>query len=348
VRAARPTAAPPLESTPFRSFLELSPPRRGPDAVGFDVAVEQDRVRLRGYAWGPRAASWDRLGRWQLFVADRFAIRGGAWLTAVSRGRWRDAIEAAGDFGHESGGAPAVWRAELEPSGRAGALRINVRGRSELHLFEEERGIVHVPEAGKMGLAALAGVVKLGSGWYVGSQSGGELKVLAIEGDRLVKVFDFPSRAGERTSTRAVKVVRNVRGDSLGIWIVATGWYVMPVDRDTGAVGEPLYVPPQALAAMPKACASEGDGYILEGEPPIPPYVEFSRGAEPLRVRGVEARIVASSLGLCTAELAGLVEGATPKTLAGAADRTSSVASVPMTLTDAGAGGRRRGFRCLR
>jgi len=100
---------------------------------------------------------------------------------------------------------------------------------------------------------------------------------------------------------------------------------------------------------MPPPCSVDTDGYVLEGPPGgVEPHIDFADSAGAPRVMKIEARLVASPLGMCTESLAAVSEGETPDKPIKSASRWSGRPNVPMTLTDRRPGGRRWGFRCGR
>jgi hypothetical protein len=331
-----------LESTTFGPFLELSPPALLREHLGFDHAVEFDRVQLRAYIWGPRGANWSRVGRWQLKVADRFSTAGGAWSTAISPSPWDDAALAAQAFGHEASTTSSHFRAELEPSGKAGALLI-AQSSVSLFLFEEGRSIVRVPEAAKQGVAALSGAVKLGSTFYLGSQPNGRVfRVFRVDNGQLSMLTEFPlddSRGASFTST----LVRNQRGDALAIWVQALGWYLYPIDG-TGAVIDAFEIPPPALAKTPRPCRADEDGWVLVGDVTAP-VIDFLGARNELAIKRVEARLIATHEGVCVDTMAAQAE------LRGTLDVSPAPAQVdafPLILSDRSPSGRRSRLSCGR
>lgn len=349
-----------IKSTAWVNFLGHSPPGTRAGDVRFDYGTEYDTLQMRGYAWSARGADWDRAGHWLLRVADRFSVKGGVWSTAVSRSPWSDITAAAHAFGVETNGPATNWSAMLDPSGRAGVLLINTLGSVELYVFGQDRSIVRVSGAAAAGVSNLAGAVKIGSAWYVGSHRGNlEFSVLRIEGGKISRLRSFRVRHGREASVSPLsRVVRSARGDALGIWTQgrvlhggATSWYVYPLNLRTGEAGKPLVLSPQRLAHA-RACGDDSlDGWLLEGKPPLAPYLDFAPGAQSVRVRNVEARIVANATEVCIDELAsqaGEHMRRSPRPPAqGVAAWANGQATVSLALTDRNTS-RRWGFRCVR
>lgn len=352
-RAHRPDE---MDEAPWASFFGVAPPAKKAEDVGLDYGLEHTQTKLRGYAWGTRGASWDRVGNWQVRAFDEWSLADAVWSTAVSRTPWADQISATQAFGLDPS-APTAWSAAFEPSGRGAALLVNARGTMELYLLEENRTIVPVSGAAKNGLYQLSGAVKLGSTWYLGSAQGNNaFQLFRVEGNRLVRVRMYPLRDASRARGMLhSELTRNQRGDALAIWVqarrtrgIATKWYVYPVNPESGDVSEPIELAGEELANTPEHCASGDDGYILEGEPPVDPYVDFAKGADSVRARRVTARMLASVRGVCLDALSAESEGGVPARMAGTDLGTwgRGRSTTEMVLQDRDRSGQRWGFRC--
>jgi hypothetical protein len=348
-----------VENGPWARFMGAAPPNKKPGDVGFDYGTEHAELQLRGYAWGARGAAWDRVGSWVVRAYDRFSLERAIWSTVTTRTPWPDMVTAAQTFGQDLGmGMASSWSAALEPNGRGAVLLINSRGTLELFLAEEGRSITPIEDAQRWGIAQISGAVKLGSTWYVGSMlSGSAFRIFRIDGNRIDLFSDYPLRSSYRgSSTLMARVVRSQRGDALGIWAdarktraAASSWYVYPVDLETGRADEPLELAAQVLAQTPAVCGPEADGWLLEGEAPIMPYLDFAGGADAVRSRKVEARLLVSAFGVCIEALSAQAETDVPDGL-GRGDTSawtaSGRASAPLVLSDRARVGRRWGFRC--
>lgn len=81
-RAHRPDE---MDEAPWASFFGVAPPAKKAEDVGLDYGLEHTQTKLRGYAWGTRGASWDRVGNWQVRAFDEWSLADAVWSTAVSR-----------------------------------------------------------------------------------------------------------------------------------------------------------------------------------------------------------------------------------------------------------------------
>ena len=328
-------------------FLELNAPALATGEVGFDVTGgESNSAELHVYAWGERGADWGRAGHIQIRALDRFQVVGGAFQSAVTRSPWPDATAASEAFGFDGSGNPTTWRGLLETGQRSGAVVMSARGLVDLLLFEEGRSVTRLPNVARFGVGMLSSVTKLGDAWYAAAFTETRAFSLSrIANSRIERLAEYPDLAREPMSPI---LVRGVRGDALGIWVMARGWYLFPVDPETGVAGAPFYESPADLAKMPPTCAPDADGFLISGSPALEPSLSFSRATEELTARHVEAEFLWSARGLCTRALAAdtAVMVKRSPTASSSRGETKAGSKVPLTLSERRPGGRRWGFLC--
>lgn len=344
-----------LESADWHGFLGTPPPPRGKQDVGFDFGLEHTTTRVRGYVWGPRGASWDRVANLQFRAFDEMALTDAVWSTSTSRPPFVDAAAAAQSFGRDPN-MPVSWSASLDAEGRAGAVLINARGSLDLYLIEENRSPVVVPDVSRHGLYQLGGVARVGSAWYVGGQQGyNAFHLFRVVGSTLVSVRQYPLRQGGRSGNSTTStLVRTSRADALAVLVqvrrtrgVATSWFVYPIDHVSGDAGAPIELSPERLASFPPACEAGASGYVLSVEPPVDPYVDFVQGADAVRQRRLTAKLIAGPGSLCTEALAAEADAAMVGRFAAAGPGAwAGKSTVTMVLHDRDRSGRRAGFRC--
>lgn len=350
-----------LQSTAWKPFFGEPPPSKSPEQVGFDNGTEYAAVKVHGYVWGARGASWDRVGRFQMRALDRFSLDHAIWSTAPTRSPWDDMSQAAQAFGVGSYSGAPNWSAMLDPSGRGGVVLINPPSSpAELFLVDEGRSAIKVEGVGKQGLSSLGGVVKLGSTWYVGSEySSSEFRVFRIEGSRMQLLGRFPTRvASQASGAVATLLVRNARGDALGILAkpqltgASSSTFVFPIDLQTHEAGAPLELTASALASALPCGDDDDDGWLIEDQPSPPPYMDFVGDADGLRVRNsIAARVLASAHGVCIDSLAAEADSQVPARLHAPAGGIAGWARGRQTVTlvvSGRGGGARWGFRCMR
>jgi hypothetical protein len=335
-------------TAPWAPFLELAAPPLASGEIGFDATGgESGSIEPHAYAWGERGADWSRVGRVQIRALDRFQVGGGVFQSAVTRSPWAEASSAAEAFGFDGSGNPTTWRGLLETGQRSGALVVSSRGLVDLILFEEGRSVARIANVARLGMGMLSSVTKLGDAWYAAAFNENHAYTLSrIAANHIERLAEYPDLAREPSSAT---LVRGVHGDALGIWVVARGWYLFPVDSETGLASAPFYESPAELSTTPPACAVDADGFLLSGAPTLEPNLIFSRANEGITARQVAAQFVWSARGLCTRALAADVETMSPKrgpTSIARGAETRALGRVPLAITERRPEGRRWGFTC--
>ena len=369
--------------SPWLPLLDVAPPPLTRDRVGVDVGTESELVQLRAYVFGPKT-DFARGASFLLRVADRYRVEDSVWSTSPTPSPWPDFEQAVDAFGYEGSGV-AGWRLALDPSGDAGVLSVNWRGTTDLYLVERNRVVRRIPNAPRLGLGVVTSAVRLGATFYVATTVDTRtFRVFALEqqSPRLVGEYrDVPfggtgspmlvrtaRAAAARSGNGSPSVTERDRG--LGLWARGVGWFVFPIDEQTGVAAPALEISARALSRMPRVCAGDEEGYLLEGALPLEPLVEWRDTARSARaaVRAVEGRFVVVG---GASPLSGLDDtGGGPRrgsadicvrALAAQADRpvrearsptrprrarSEVAASVPFVLSDRGEGGRRYGLRC--
>jgi hypothetical protein len=331
---------------PWAPFLELAAPTLGAGEIGFDTGgSESNSAELHVYAWGERGADWGRAGHAQIRALDRFQVTGGVLESAITHSPWTDATSAAEAFGFDGSGNPTNFRGLLETGQRSGVIVASSRGLLDLLLFEEGRSVTRVQNVARFGLGMLSSVTKLGDAWYASSFNENHAFTLSrIENGRVERLAEYPDVARESSSAT---LSRAVHGDALGIWVVGRGWYLFPVDPESGVAGAPLYESPADLATMPPACAPDADGFLLSDRLALEPTLHFSHGSEDFAAHRVDAQFIWSARGLCTRALAADTDGSVRRQAVQArAVEAKAKVKVPLAVSERRPGGRRYGFMC--
>jgi hypothetical protein len=334
--------------SPWAPFRELAAPPLATSEVGFDVtANEGDSVLFHGYAWGARTGDWTRTGRAELRAVDRFRVQQGVFQSAVSRSPWPDATAAAQAFGFDGSGTPTSWRATLSAGQRSGAVLVSSRGVLDLLLFEEGKALSYLANAGKLGfnLGMVSSVAKLGDAWYVAAFNDTHSFGLSrIQGGRVERLAEYPDPGRDIASAT---LVRDLRGEQLGIWVTGRGWHLFPIDRESHELQSPFVRSPADLATIPAVCDSDADGFLLRGALSLEPSLRFERGSGEFTARRVEAELVWSAGGLCVRGLAADTETSIKAGAPSAAPRAARAsAAVPLVVSEQRPQGRRLGYLC--
>jgi hypothetical protein len=335
-----------LQLSPLSPLLDQPPPQLADNFEGVDAGTEAYGVQLRLYASGPRGGDWLRNGALSLAFVDRFVTKPGVYRTAAARSPWPDATSAADALGVEPSTNSAGLMAALDPAGGMGALLLNSRGVLDLFVFETGRVPLHVPNVGRMGLTPrLSGVVKTKTGVFLGSYDEGThtFRVYQVKDqdlDVVLSVVDIPPPRGA-----SAELTRTLAGDALGIWVRGTGWYVHPLDLETGQVDAPYIVTPAELAKMPEPCSPGAEGFLVSGAVSLDPVVV---GPTRVNARAFEGRFRVSALGVCIDGLAaqGELAKVMPSAEGNAASRMTGRPTVTLTLTERKPLGRRVELGC--
>jgi hypothetical protein len=373
--------------SPWLPLLDVPAPPLGGERAGIDIGTESELVQLRAYVSGAKA-DFAKDSAFVVRVADRYRVKG-VWSTAPSPSPWPDLAQAVDAFGYEGSG-PAGWRVSLDPSGEAGVLSVNWRGTTDLYVLEHDRAVRRIANAPRYGLGVVSSTVRLGGTYYVATAVDARtLRVFALEPNapRLVGEYrDVPVGGSAPLLVRtardgALAFGSNARRSALGLWARGAGWYVFPIDERTGVSAPAIEITPRALASLPRTCAEDEEGFLLEGPIGLEPLVEWSDSARSGRAtaRAVEGRFVVSGESgtgtgegtICVRALAAQADrpvralpgtardtGARKLEERGSADQTprnpgekpglnrARRGSVPLVLSDRGERGRRYGFLC--
>jgi len=187
-------------------------------------------------------------------------------------------------------------------------------------------------------------VVKTKAGVFLGSydESTRAFRIYRLVGQDLevaLEVTDIPPPRGANA-----ELVRSAAGDAMAIWVRSTGWFVHPVDLESGVVDSPYVVTPAQLASMPPACTDGAEGFVVTSAITPDPGAETPAS---ISMRGFEGRFRVSSLGVCVDVLAAQGDAAPTAAKAGAnVLRATGRPTVTATLTERKPLGRRVELRC--
>lgn len=353
-RASGPTPFDALESGSWRAFLGEAPPVRNSQHLGVDIGNDEYRAQFRVYAWGPRSSDWASLARWQMRIANRFAVDS-VWSTSIARAPWATPILAAQAFGQGDQSSEFVdWSVTLDAPGDAGLVRLLTRAGSQLFLAEKGRPTQPLQHGSQLDLQKPMSLTRLFGRRYIAGENEGSFVVFQVEADQLKAVGRYPVLAPD--STR-IQLVSSRASDALAIWVKTPdrGWFLFPLDLETGAALPALRVPVEQLNGVPRTCTAEDQGWQLISDTPLatlagsPVNVRLSLSPtlDHAKVHDVEARVLVTQAGLCLEALAGQLDDSDGAMKQSSAQAAGSGTPVATTLTDR-ATGRRFGFRCSR
>ncbi|WP_156041286.1 hypothetical protein [Chondromyces apiculatus] len=354
---------PEMSVSGWNPFRNTPPPTLGADEIGFDNGAPHDLVTLRAYVWGKKGADWARGGRFQVRFDDRFDPGGGVRSSAVSPSPWPDETAAAEGIGGYSYGA-ANWGAFLDPGGRA-AMGLLCRGAGcELYGIVEGQPVLPLRDgSGRIGAFPRPvpyGVVRAGEAWFFLTPAAESDKLALWRADlgaaRILRQYERLDRAVRmHVSYEMPRLVRRASGAGVGLLVsmppepeVRSGsWVVLPVDAESGEVGEAIALVRKDLSnATVQACAPGQDGWVFDTALETSP--SFSLAGKYVSVESPELRLRVDPGTACVESIGARLQGEfTPE--GGARGAPAGVGAgaraVPFAATERPSG-KRWNFQC--
>jgi hypothetical protein len=353
--------------TPWAAFRNTPPPALAADEIGFDNGAPYDLISLRAYAWGRKGADWTRAGKLLVRFDDRFDPAGGVRSSAPSTPPWADETSAADALGAQ--GYSTTWGAYLDPSGRAALVSARRSGQCTLYAVSDGQPILPLREASGRGVPLQCpvphGAVREGETWFflTSWQSYDSLALWRADLGAVRQIGTFFRPAQARYSMAdPPRLVRRAIGTGLGLLVASppapgegsATWYVMPVDAESGRLGEPIALGRRDLGGRaPDRCAAGQDGWLIDVSLDLSPSVDFAGGRAPLD--SFEWRLRLDPGSVCAEGIAARIDGVyvkesgRPAAAKGAQKPASAEreGDLPMAATERSSG-RRWNFRCAR
>jgi hypothetical protein len=290
--------------TGWLRFRNVEPPALAPDDYAVDNGSPNDLVRMRAYAWGKRGSDWTRNGRWLVRFDDRFDAGGGVRTSALTASLWARDTDALEGIGTGSYGGNQ-WGAILDPSGKS-LLASACRGSGatcSLYSVGEGQPVTPIRNAGNAGSTFVRpyanGAVRVGETWFFLTQSPSYDGVTLWRADLgVARVIGSYHRPSQRYGYEPPRLVRRALGGGIGLVIAGApepgersgSFYVLPVDPETGVIGEAAALARRDFASVPlPRCAPEQDGWVLDVEPDTTTNVEIANARSSLEK--VELRV---------------------------------------------------------
>jgi hypothetical protein len=289
-----------LHDTPWAPFRNMEPPALAADEYGIDNGPgSADATGLRVYAWGKAGADWTRGARWLVRFEDRFDTSGGVRSSALTASLWATQTEAVEGIGTSPYGNPS-WAGFLDPSGRT-LLASSCRGQvCAMYSVGEGQPVLPLRSGGGLPMRPYEhGAVRVGETWFyltsTPSYDGIALWRADLGVARLVAKYN---RVIPRYSNFAApRLVRRAIGAGIGMLIPGgtepgerTGsWFVLPVDPETGALGDAIALARRDLADTPLSrCTASQDGWTFDVTPEATTAVDVDNATarfEPVELR---------------------------------------------------------------
>lgn len=324
-----PSPVAPLQpKSPWQAFRNVAPPPLAADEVGIDNGAPYDLISVRAYAWGKKGADWARLGHFMIRFDDRFDTLGGLRSTTISAAPWADETIAADAMG--IGSYPiSIWGTHLDPSGRH-ALTTVCRGSScSLFAASEGQPALHLRDA--LGRTTGTprplphGAVRAGESWFFIVPGPTQETVVVHRADlgviRRLGTYNRPqvpslSRFSSQFNAESPRLVRRAIGQGIGMLFTATPnpgersgpMFILPIDAETGALGEPIVLGKRDLGGkLPPRCAEGQDGWLMDTSLDMTPSVQLTSGRAVFDT--VEFRLRVDPGSICVENLAARIDG---------------------------------------
>lgn len=357
-----PTTGPTAARSSWAPFFGLPPPKLEAGQVGFDGGTDPANLRVlapfRLYAWGPSGASWSRSGKLLARFQDRFATAG-PHSTAITQAPFADDEEAARLF-DPSGGPPVAWTALPDPSGNAAILFGCRSGRCTGFGATASGKLVRFSGL-EPSSAAHASAVRVGTSFFVlvpppGKRSDDEMVLFRIEGAHAREVSRLPRAWASRQAVP--RLVRRVFSQEIGVLVLAPlevergtrDWFVLPLDAETGALGEPVRLYGSHLDgnAPPPRCEPSTDGWLVDVHPSPSPLLRVSGlpAASPISLNSAGVRLRLDPGRACIEAVAARADGLSALPARPAERHAGSQEGLPVVAADS-VTGRRYEFSCL-
>lgn len=305
-KAAKPApkrTSSPSTSGSWSAFRGEEPPALSSDEVGIDNGAPFDVTPVRAYVWGKRDSDWARTGRYQMKFGDRFALDE-VRASAITSAPWADETAASEAFGVGAYGYSVSWAAFSDPAGTA-AIVSACRGRPcALYGVEDDRPILPLRagrEAAMLTRPLPQSAVRVGESWFFLAEGSMQDRLALYRADlgtvRMLTEVPRP-HAPRFVQSSTPRLVRRASGSGLGLFVVSKEYgerkghrWVLPLDEDTGEVGDPIDLGRNDLAsAPPSTCDADRDGWLVvvtAGDPPA----DLTAGGAKVTVDGVEIRM---------------------------------------------------------
>jgi hypothetical protein len=253
--------------------LALDPIDRAPRSVPW----------ARLYAWGPRDDEWEHQGHWAVRWLSPYASSRDVRTSAVSIAPFSSIESARAALGIQQPGSGlySVVGEDMRSS-----LLVGRRQATEwtVTVLEADQRPAEIRRSSGETFPQVLSAVQTSGVWYLATAEGyGEppaTVVYRVDGERvrelarLPRAVAAPSRAGFESHKAAVRLAHRSDGSSIGLIIDGPGAidnpgllrWVLPIDVDTGEVGEPENLGEADLNDRDKMtpCSERDGGWIVD------------------------------------------------------------------------------------
>ena len=269
-------------------FFALGAPVMHDDELGVTVDITQpvDRSARGGplgklYAWGDKAAEWDKNGRWLVRWVWPYGGWGDVRATQTTVAPFASLDDAVRIMGGMYGGSQ--WALGLGDDA-SHALAIGRRpagyGPSSLLVLDADRPPLEVRRADGEALSEVDAAARVSGRWFVVTRStpfvGAQTMVVwSIDGSVAHEIARVPraEATGGNGQPEAVRLATRVDGRTLGLIVRgqpmerrdASELWLVPIDVENGTVGDPIALAPDELdGSNLHACTDDDTGWTFD------------------------------------------------------------------------------------
>lgn len=327
------------------------------------------------YAWGPKTGEWDTLGRWQVKWLSPFAgwaeartsaaVLPPAPIVELTRGALGVPTMYGGYGGYMGAGLANAVGAQIatgdDPSHALFIARRIPRTDLVLYELEADRAPLEVRRTDGEPFTDVDGTVRAGGRWFVSTSTPGAstTTIWSVSGGVARELARVPRVASSSESSKQAlaKLARHGSGRAIGLVVdgqpspdrpsVAVRW-VLPIDLETGHVGEPESVgyvdlARGALPAAPggattpggatvEACSDDVVGWVYDTNASFPVRFKVAGSADIANVNQAYVRLRLTPTRACIEHLAGTSSTTTPLARAGASSRALRAGEFSATI----------------
>jgi hypothetical protein len=261
----------------------------------------------RVYAWAPKGVAPGRSGRFVGRFFDRFSAGDPVRSTALSIAPWHDEQAFLDAFGSGPTSSSVVLHGLPDPSGQAVLLSMcHSGGRCDLFGMVEGRPIQPLATDDELAPRVFwpsASAIWIDESWVLALNNGAQTVIWRLDASRARVLARIPrmTATGQAAPT---SLIRRAHGGQVGLLARGVGStgaseqeiFVLPLDPETGQVGDLLRLGPPDLGGRPApACSDEDDGWVFEHTPPAAPTMALepakNMGSVTLRVRAEPGQV---------------------------------------------------------
>lgn len=357
---------PPVLATPgfpgvtdMPAFLAQPAPalRESERGMPFEVQELPERYPRLGtlgriYAWGPKGGDWDTQGKWQVKWLTPFAgwTEARASLPVVPPPSMLDFTKQSsvyGGYGSYPGSYSSFFQLASGDDSSHALLVARRTSRTEVTPIELEadRAPVEIHRADGEPFAEIDAVTRAAGRWFIATPpppgvTSPVTTIWQVDGTvarELVRVARAAVETGRPTGTRLAR-----RSDGRAIGLVVDGQptaerstttrWVLPIDLETGQLGEPEPLGYSDLAGRTlEACTDDIVGWVFDTSlPSTSVRVRLPQGSG--SIHSVYARVRLTSARACVERVAGMYDGQTPERAAQLARAGAARTSAAVTL----------------